>query len=379
MQQPTLRGNPAREGFIFLDSARAGPGALSWHGEDPLDWIEGSLFSPPDLASLNDLLEETRTRFPLGAVAGAVTYEGTFHLAVYRWWRALPPSAVEPSLQPAEPPRAALTMAPSWTAAQYQDAVERTKEYIASGDIYQACITYPWRGEFSGEPWDLYLRLRAASPAPYAAYWRGPGGRTLLSASPELFLAMRGRSIRTCPIKGTRARPGQPGDEPLVAAELSGSEKERAELTMITDLERNDLGQICAFGSVQVPEFLQLSSHAQVLHLYSTVEGRLRPEVTHAEALAACFPGGSITGAPKKRAREIIAEMEQRPRGFYTGALGYFSSQGHSQWSILIRTLEIEGTQATYGAGAGIVADSDPASEWEETRAKASMLAMMGW
>jgi para-aminobenzoate synthetase component 1 len=377
VQESSLRGNHAKEGFLFLDSAREGSGDLSWLGQDPLGWIEGSLFCPEDLARLNRLLEETTVRFPLGAVAGGVTYEGEFAFAVYRWWQAWPAGTARENLLAATPGPTSLAMQPAWSPQRYTEAVDQTKEYIASGDIYQACITYPWQGNLEGDAWDLYLRLRQVSPAPYAAFWRGPKC-SLLSTSPELFLEMRDRSICTRPIKGTRARPSQPGEEPAVAAELVGSEKERAELTMITDLERNDLGQICEFGSVHVPAFLQLESYAQVLHLVSTVQGTLRSSVTHPEALAACFPGGSITGAPKKRAREIIAEIEQAPRGFYTGALGFFSSQGHSQWSLLIRTIELQGSRATYGTGAGIVADSDPLREWEETLAKAKTLHFLG-
>jgi anthranilate/para-aminobenzoate synthase component I len=155
------------------------------------------------------------------------------------------------------------------------------------------------------------------------------------------------------------------------ALDLVSSEKERAELLMITDLERNDLGKVCQFGTVQVPELLKLEAFAQVFHLVSTVQGELRPEVDHLEALRACFPGGSITGAPKKRAMEIIAELEPIPRNAYTGAIGYFGNHGESHFNIAIRTLVIENGRASFHVGAGIVADSVPAHEWEETLHKA--------
>jgi anthranilate/para-aminobenzoate synthase component I len=194
----------------------------------------------------------------------------------------------------------------------------------------------------------------------------------VLSSSPELFLKISGRTISTRPIKGTRPRrAGRRADEQS-AQELVTSPKERAELVMITDLERNDLGQVCEFGSVTVSELLKLERFEQVFHLVSTVDGRLRPELDAVSALRACFPGGSITGAPKKRAMEIIAELERTPRGLYTGAIGYFGFNGESQFNIAIRTLVIENGQAHFHAGAGIVADSEPEKEWQETLDKAA-------
>jgi anthranilate/para-aminobenzoate synthase component I len=183
---------------------------------------------------------------------------------------------------------------------------------------------------------------------------------------------MSGSAIRTRPIKGTRPRRLDPTADEKSAYDLITSAKEIAELIMITDLERNDLGQVCEFGTVHVPELLKLERFAQVFHLVSTVEGRLRPNVDHPAALRACFPGGSITGAPKKRAREIIAELEPEPRGLYTGALGWFGFNGESRFSIAIRTVIFEQGDAHFHVGAGIVADSVPEKEWQETLDKAS-------
>jgi anthranilate/para-aminobenzoate synthase component I len=191
---------------------------------------------------------------------------------------------------------------------------------------------------FTEDPAAFYPRLRRASPAPYACFLR-LGDTAVLSASPECFLQIDGRRIMTRPIKGTRPRGA---DDASVMEELLGSEKERAELVMITDLERNDLGQVCEYGSVRVPELLHLEAYEQVFHLVSTVEGRLRDEVSHVEALRACFPGGSISGAPKKRAMEIIAELEPFPRGIYTGAIGSFGFNGESRFSMAIRTAVFE-------------------------------------
>jgi anthranilate/para-aminobenzoate synthase component I len=217
----------------------------------------------------------------------------------------------------------------------------------------------------------FYGRLRECSPAPYAALMRGESG-VVASSSPELFLRMEGREVMTRPIKGTRARHGDAEMDAAAARELAASAKERAELVMITDLERNDLGQVCEYGSVEARELLRLERYAQVHHLVSTVTGRLREDVDHVEALRACFPGGSVTGAPKKRAREIIAELEPAPRGVYTGAMGYMGYDGRSAFNIAIRTavLEAEG-RAHFHVGAGIVADSEPRLEWEETLWKA--------
>jgi anthranilate/para-aminobenzoate synthase component I len=184
---------------------------------------------------------------------------------------------------------------------------------------------------------------------------------------------MDGRQILTRPIKGTRPRGRDAAGDAAAASELRASPKERAELVMITDLERNDLGQVCDYGTVQARELLKLEPYAQVHHMVSTVAGRLRPGVDHIDALRACFPGGSVTGAPKKRARQIIAELEPEPRGLYTGAIGCFRYDGSSTFNIAIRTalLEPDG-RAHFHAGAGIVADSHPPQEWAETLWKAS-------
>jgi anthranilate/para-aminobenzoate synthase component I len=259
--------------------------------------------------------------------------------------------------------------------------VRRAQEYIRSGDIYQANLAHRFMGAWSGkldQALGYYGRLRECSPAPYAALICG-GERVIASASPELFLEMTGREVITRPIKGTRARGRDAAADAAAERELGSSAKERAELVMITDMERNDLGQVCEYGSVQVRELLKLERYAQVHHTVSTVAGRLREGTDHIDALRACFPGGSVTGAPKKRAREIIAELEPGRRAVYTGAIGWLGYDGRSGFNIAIRTavLERDG-QAHFHAGAGIVADSEPAREWEETLWKASGLLAAG-
>ena len=252
------------------------------------------------------------------------------------------------------------------TREQFCGMVARAQEYIAQGDIYQVSLSHPFFAPWHGDAFSLYEALRHYSPAPNAAFLEFDG-RAILSASPESFLKMSGRAIRTRPIKGTRPRLAEANADALSAYELRTSAKETAELVMITDLERNDLGRVCEYGSVTVKELLKIERFEQVYHLVSTVEGQLREDVDHIHALRKCFPGGSITGAPKKRAREIIAELESWPRGIYTGALGWFGFNGESQFNIAIRTAIIENGEAHFHVGAGIVADSVPEQEWEET------------
>jgi aminodeoxychorismate synthase component I len=254
--------------------------------------------------------------------------------------------------------------------------VERIREWISAGDIYQVNLSHAFIAEVAGGSlFGLYEALRDASPAPMAA-WLSLDDKEILSSSPEFFLKISGSVIETRPIKGTRPRFTDPDEDRRSAYELQTSAKEIAELVMITDLLRNDLGQVCEFGSVEVSEMLQLESLAQVHHLVSTVTGTLRPNIDTIDAVAACFPGGSITGAPKKRAMEIIQELEGQPRGIYCGAIGWLGYNGESSFNIAIRTLIREGDKLIYQVGAGIVADSDPQKEYEETLHKAAGIRM---
>jgi len=255
--------------------------------------------------------------------------------------------------------------------AEFLAVVERAQRYIRAGDIYQVNLSQRLaaRCDFSG--WELFQQLGAVSPAPFSAFV-DCGDFQIASSSPELFLRLSGLHIQTRPIKGTRPRAADPTRDAQLAYELQTSAKELAELVMITDLLRNDLGKVCEFGSVQTPELARLERFAQVQHLVSTVAGRLRAEVTHLAALASCFPGGSITGAPKFRAMEIIDELEPLARGPYTGALGYLGFNRESQLNIIIRTAICKDGVAHFNVGAGIVADSNPEAEYDETLAKAA-------
>jgi para-aminobenzoate synthetase component I len=250
-------------------------------------------------------------------------------------------------------------------------AVTRAQEYIRAGDIYQVNLSHRLTAPSELSGWELFQRLGAVSPAPFSAFI-DCGDLQIASSSPEQFLRMSGSQIVTRPIKGTRPRHTDPNRDAQLAYELQTSAKELAELVMITDLLRNDLGRVCEYGTVHTPELARLEKFAHVQHLVSTVEGRLRKDVTHFAALAACFPGGSITGAPKIRAMEIIDELEPLSRGPYCGCHGYLGFNRESHLSITIRTAVCKDDLAHFNVGAGIVADSNPAAEYDETLAKAA-------
>jgi para-aminobenzoate synthetase component 1 len=365
-----------RRGFVWIDSASKG--GLSLMGVDPEIILEGNA---ADLPLLEQALEARRLPhsehgLAAGAAIGFFRFDGSFRFGFYdrplvhdgACWNTEPDVSIKGATLPVT---TEISFQPEISEETYVAMVRRAKEYVASGDIYQVCLAHRFSAEVAGDLWPLYLSLRDASPAPHAAFL-ALGDETILSSSPECFLKMDGRSVITRPIKGTRPRGVSTSDDELLAKELIDSAKESAELLMITDLERNDLGQVCEFGSVTVSRLLELERHPQVFHLVSTVEGTLRHGVSHIEALAACFPGGSISGAPKKRALEIIQELEPAPRGLFTGAIGYFGYNGQSQLNIAIRTVVARGRRAEFHVGAGITADSDPKQEWQETLHKAA-------
>ena len=374
-----LAGYP---GMVFLDSALEEPGAISLLACEPEVVLDGGADDWPRLARA---LEQRRTEggdsgLPHGAAIGWFAFDGAFrfgfypHLLAYvhdqeRWLAFGDPCLPEPG--ETEETITAADFRPEIDRETYCAMVRRAQEYIAAGDIYQACLAHRFRSPWEGSAWPFYAALRHYSPAPYAAHL-ALGDTTVLSASPESFLRLSGRSIRTRPIKGTRPRRAAGDADERSAYDLLTSPKEIAELVMITDLERNDLGRVCEYGSVHVSDLLRLERFEQVFHLVSTVEGTLRPGVSHLEAVAACFPGGSISGAPKKRALEIIAELEPAPRDIYTGAVGFFGFNGESRFNIAIRSVVMRGGEATFHVGAGIVADSVPEHEWQETLDKAA-------
>jgi anthranilate synthase component I len=254
----------------------------------------------------------------------------------------------------------------------YLNRIVRAKEYILAGDIYQANLSRPWKAQLptSYSKAELYRRLRKTNPAPFAALAQF-GEFSVLSSSPERLLRIRGRRIDTRPIAGTHRRGATEMADRELAAALIAHPKERAEHVMLIDLARNDLGRVCQGGSVRVDEYMAVETYAHVHHIVSNVTGELCDGVSPVQALRAVFPGGTITGCPKVRCMQIIAELEASPRGPYTGSLGYLNHDGSGDFNILIRTISIYGRQLELRAGAGIVADSQPERELDESRAKA--------
>ena len=268
----------------------------------------------------------------------------------------------------AEPSHIALTS--NFSKDAYIEAVKKAKDHIKKGDIYQVNLSQRFHAKLAMDPVELYSRLRNFSPAPFASYLNF-GDVTVLSSSPERFLLKRGGCIETRPIKGTRPRGHDTVSDSMLEKELIDSAKDAAEHIMIVDLERNDLGRVCEYGSVRPTESMVVEKYANVFHLVSTVAGRLRKGTDPIDCILAAFPGGSITGAPKIRSMEIIDELEGLKRSVYTGAIGYISFDGDMDTSIVIRTFVIKGKDVYFQVGGGIVADSDPEKEYEETLHKA--------
>jgi anthranilate/para-aminobenzoate synthase component I len=279
-----------------------------------------------------------------------------------------------PAADPLRLPRAHGRPRTSLARDAYLRAVSRVKEHIELGDIYQANLTQRFEAPFDGDPWNLYRALAGATPAPRSAYVELPGV-ALASVSPEIFVDVSASGLaETRPIKGTRARGATPEADARAAADLLASSKDRAELVMIVDVLRNDLGRVARTGSVAVPELLALRSYPAVHHLVARVVAQLNDGVTPAALLSAVFPGGSITGAPKQRAIELLSQIEPCPRGLYTGSLFWFDDDGSTASSILIRSAVVARGRVSVGAGGGVVADSDPEGEWSEANAKARAL-----
>ena len=267
---------------------------------------------------------------------------------------------------------------PCLSQAQFERMVSRGKEYIAAGDIYQVNLSCRFDGRIEGASSELYRRLRAINPAPFSCLLRFPG-LEIVSSSPERLVSLRQGVAETRPIAGTRPRGYSPPEDHRLGEELLGHPKERAEHIMLLDLERNDLGKVCQAGTVLVDELMVLERYSHVTHIVSNVSGRLKPEANPFDLLRATFPGGTITGVPKKRCMEIIEELEPVGRGSYTGSAGYISACGTLDLNILIRSFQRLGSCLTYQTGAGIVADSVPEKEWFECLSKGEALRKVLW
>ncbi len=359
-------------------------------GEAPF-WVWEARPGSLDLEDLRARLLDARVRFSGGGAIGFWSYEALQSLEP----RAFPVARTDDLGLPlarlvfcekltrrrfARPaPRRALLPqeAPDWPDVRrfYVDGVEKIKSYIAAGDIYQANLTYRFQVENHRQPQTLSQRLRRlnGAPAPRAALLEWDDF-SIVSDAPETFLTLKGKTLEARPIKGTIRRGADPEKDETLKFELANSAKDRAENVMIVDLMRNDLGRVCEFGSVCVPQLFQIETFPTLHHGVSVVRGTLRKECDGLDAFVAAFPCGSITGAPKMRAMQILNELEPEPRGAAMGAIGYFGFDGNMEWSVAIRTATLIGNRAYFHVGGGIVADSQPEAEYDEMRLKARAL-----
>jgi len=274
---------------------------------------------------------------------------------------------------PGRNPGPALVWRSNTEREEFERSVTTAQDYIRAGDIYQVVLSQRFDTDVTVDPFTVYRTLRYVNPSPYMYFMR-LGELTIVGSSPEMLVRVEGRQAETHPIAGTRPRGHSDAEDEQLGTELRENEKERAEHVMLVDLGRNDLGSVCEYGSVRVAQYMGLERYSHVMHLVSRVEGQLAADRDRIDALAACFPAGTVSGAPKIRAMEIIAELEPSIRGTYAGAIGYLDFAGHLDCCITIRTIAMRGHTASVQAGAGIVADSNPAAEYQETRDKASAM-----
>ncbi|HUU36123.1 MAG TPA: anthranilate synthase component I [Vicinamibacterales bacterium] len=263
-----------------------------------------------------------------------------------------------------------LVLSSNQTQEQYEAAVKKAKQHILAGDIYQVVLSQRFEAEIATDPFTVYRALRHVNPSPYMFFVRS-GQRSIVGSSPEMLVRVEGRNVVTHPIAGTRPRGRTEEEDQRMADELKRNEKERAEHVMLVDLGRNDIGRVSTYGSVRVPRYMSLEKYSHVMHLVSVVEGQLAEGNDRLDALASYFPAGTVSGAPKVRAMQIINELEPGPRGVYAGAVGYLDFAGNLDFCIAIRTIVLEHGKAFVQAGAGIVADSNPTAEYDETKDKA--------
>lgn len=271
-------------------------------------------------------------------------------------------------------------MSSNFTQAGFEEIVRAAKEHIAAGDIFQVVLSQRLSRRTSAQPFDIYRALRQLNPSPYMFFFDfgtiDDQPYHVIGASPEMLVRLEGRTATVRPIAGTRRRGSHPAEDVALEHELLADPKERAEHVMLVDLGRNDLGRVCEYGTVHAPDLFVVERYSHVMHIVSQVEGQLRDGIDAFDLLRATFPAGTVSGAPKVRAMEIIHELEQLDRGLYAGSVGYFSYDGAMDTCIAIRTMQMIGDVVSIQTGAGIVADSDPASEYQETLNKAKALAV---
>jgi len=364
-------------------------GAVGYLGYDAATWFEPTLVKStsapagraPDIPAafmiFDTILAFDHARHRILIVANAQVNPGADLEALYRFGCArieFLERELRRELSKQQPScHRRLEVRPRVPRETFEASVSRALEYIAAGDICQVVLSQCFEAEIDVDPFRVYRALRHVNPSPYMFFVR-MGSRAIAGASPEMLVRAEGTRIETHPIAGTRPRGRTDEEDVQLAAELEADEKERAEHVMLVDLGRNDIGRVSGIGTVRVPRFMAVERYSHVMHLVSIVEGQLAPACDRLDALAACFPAGTVSGAPKVRAMEIIAELEPERRGIYSGAVGYVDFAGNLDFCIAIRTIVMERGLARLQAGAGIVADSVPAREFEETRAKARAL-----
>jgi anthranilate synthase component 1 len=318
------------------------------------------IFSSPHLTYESDLAQEYQKSIrKIRSLAGLVNG--------LRTTSASRTDACNPALTQVAP------VIPAGSQEQYEQAVERIKEHIVAGDIFQAVLSRKMECDIAGDPFSLYAAMRKINPSPYM-YYLDFGDEQVIGASPEMLVRVEKRKVTTVPIAGTRPRGRTVEEDKILAEDLLRDSKERAEHTMLVDLARNDLGRVCRFGSVDVTEFMNIEKFSHVQHIVSTVTGTLRDNLDCYDAFRSCFPAGTVSGAPKIRAMQIIGEQEPCSRGIYAGAVGYIGFDRNLDFAIAIRTVLVQKGKASVQVGAGIVADSVPASEWRETENKAAAM-----
>jgi len=365
-------------------------GAVGFLGYDAASWFEPSLdvvWSKRNAPSSGDddagfmvfdtILAFDHVKHRILIIANARVDPGTDLDTAYRFACAkihfleveLERSLSEPTVTPAT----SLQVRSNTSQEAFEQAVLLAKDRITAGDVYQVVLSQRFETSVTADPFTVYRALRHVNPSPYMYFIR-MGPLSIVGASPEMLVRVEGRRVVTHPIAGTRPRGRDDGEDERLAEELKQNEKERAEHVMLVDLGRNDIGRVSEYGTVRVAQLMGLERYSHVMHLVSRVEGRLREGQDRLDALAACFPAGTVSGAPKIRAMEIISELEPTRRGIYAGAVGYVDFAGNLDCCITIRTITMKDGRAYVQAGAGIVADSNPTAEFNETRDKASAL-----
>lgn len=369
--EPGLEGGSFQGGLV---------GCFGYESAYGIENLPDTGVDDPDLPDLAFLVADAVVcqDHQTGKVTLSVTGRGATELAAQadaelmevHWRQLLAGNPVPPVIPTPETP----VIRSDFDLHSYSQAVQKCREHILAGDVFEVCLSHRLETPLAGHPWDLYCRLREINPAPFAAWLQFPTFQ-VVSASPERFLKLDGDHLaESRPIKGTRPRGATSQQDIALREDLSTSEKDRAENLMIVDLVRNDLGRVAEIGSVEVTDLLTVEEYATVFQLVSTVKARLRPECDTLDLVRACYPGGSMTGAPKIEAMKIIDALEPVKRGIYSGAIGYLDRRGTMDLSIVIRTIVCKDGKASFGVGGAVVADSDPADEYQETMDKARAL-----